>query len=188
MHQPLEILQPGTKAQPTSASFNSQQTPCDKVSVPAVFYGCLLTAIVMEMIPQSPVVSPRGGDCCCSGLRCTADSKHGRLLLFCFRRRNLAVPGPFSAERPAQHLCCWGERCGVSPLSPRPASPLMGWVLEGESAIWQSRFCIRQVPFTISIQIKCVFPCNMQQAAFLGAPHSCCIGWCGNPACFGEEG
>lgn len=89
------------------------------------------------MIPKSPVVSPRRGDCCCSGLCCTPESKHGRLLLFYFRSRK-AVPGPFSAEHPAQQLCWWGESCGVSPFSPWPAPPLMGWVPEGESAIWQA--------------------------------------------------
>lgn len=167
MHQVLEILQTGTKPKPTSTSFNLQLTPSDKVSLPAVFYGCLLTAIVMEMTPKSPVVSPCRGDCCCLGLCCTPESKHGRLLLFYLRSRK-AVPGRFSGESPAQQL--WGERVptssgGLSPLCPLPcpAPPLMDWALERECAICQgSRFCARQVPFAVSTQIKCVFPCNIQ--------------------------
>lgn len=129
MHQVLEILQTGTKPKPTSTSFNLQLTPSDKVSLPAVFYGCLLTAIVMEITPKSPVVSPCRGDCCCLGLCCTPESKHGRLLLFYLCSRK-AVPGRFSGERPAQQL--WGERVptssgGLSPLCPCPALLHHSW-------------------------------------------------------------
>lgn len=166
MRQILEILQTGTKAKPTSASFNLQLTPSDKVSLPAVFYGCLLTAIVMEMIPKSPVVSPRRGDCCCSGLCCTAESKHGRLLLFYLPAEKLCPALSPGSAQPSS--CAGGEKApGCPPCSPAlPHHHGLG-AGGGICNLAGSRFC-RQVPFSISIQIKCAFPCNIQYASFPG--------------------
>lgn len=168
MRQVLEILQTGTKAKPTSASFNSQLTP-EKVSLPAVFYGCLLTAIVMEMIPKSPLVSPRRGDCCRSGLCCTAESKHGWLLLFYFIYQQKGCAWPFLRAAPSPAVALVGRELRGVPPVPLPCLTTHGLGAGGGICnLAGSRFCVRQVPFTISIQIKCAFPCNIQQAAFPG--------------------